>query len=364
MPSHFKHNLSSAERIKILLLDAKGESHRQIARAMKCHPSTVTNTIKRWQEEESVEDRPKSGRPKKFSPRATRAMKFSMNKGEFDNAVHAASVSVVPASAQTVRAVLRYIGAHPYHKTSKTLISATAMEKRVEWCMKYKNWTVEQWENVWFSDESYVYQALNNSVEWVWDMPGNGFGPRRTKSSLRGGGLKQMIWAMISSQGMVAWSFMSDHVDAEEYKAVLAKRLKPALAKYWPKGCQDEGSDEGGEADAAPTQLYFMQDNARVHTSKKALDYLDTLEEATAVKVLDWPAYSPDLNPIENYWAIFKRALRQKPMPKDSATLKNYIQETVVQLDQENRELFQNLFRSMPYRIQCCLKNKGAPTQF
>ena len=29
-------------------------------------------------------------------------------------------------------------------------------------------------------------------------------------------------------------------------------------------------------------------------------------------KILDWPAYSPDLNPFENLWAIIKERLRKQ----------------------------------------------------
>ncbi len=54
----------------------------------------------------------------------------------------------------------------------------------------------------------------------------------------------------------------------------------------------------------------FQQDLARAHTAKSWLN-------DHGVGVLDWPANSPDLNPIENIWCIVKRKMRNK-RPKNA----------------------------------------------
>ena len=38
-----------------------------------------------------------------------------------------------------------------------------------------------------------------------------------------------------------------------------------------------------------------MQDNASIHTAKKVKDWFKDM----AIPLVDWPPYSPDLNPIE-----------------------------------------------------------------
>ena len=43
-----------------------------------------------------------------------------------------------------------------------------------------------------------------------------------------------------------------------------------------------------------------MQDNARCHVSRETKAWL----ERQNIPIMDWPPYSPDLNPLENLWGI------------------------------------------------------------
>ncbi len=57
----------------------------------------------------------------------------------------------------------------------------------------------------------------------------------------------------------------------------------------------------------------FQQDNAKPHTTTITTAWL----RSSRVRVLNWPACSPDLSPIENIWRI----IQQKKNVKDDHEL-------------------------------------------
>ncbi|XP_053173288.1 syntaphilin [Scomber japonicus] len=78
------------------------------------------------------------------------------------------------------------------------------------------------------------------------------------------------------------------------------------------------------------------------------------------ITVLDWPANSPDLHPIENLWDIVKRKMRDT-RHNNADELKATIRATwaVITPQQCHR-----LIASMPRHIDAVINVKGAPTKF
>ncbi len=104
----------------------------------------------------------------------------------------------------------------------------------------------------------------------------------------------------------------------------------------------------------------FQQDLAPVHTAKSTNNWFND----HSVGVLDWPANSPDLNPIENLRGIIKRKMRnktrdQKIMRWDE--LKATVKEPWASIPPQQCH---KLITSMPRRIEAVIKAKGAPTKY
>ena len=126
---------------------------------------------------------------------------------------------------------------------------------------------------------------------------------------------------------------------SEKYKELLEKYLVPIFEK----------SDK---------KLIFMQDNAPIHKSKLVTDFLAD----HGISTLQWPAQSPDLNPIENIWAVLKgRRARQKSTPKTKKDLIDQMTELWSHIETDFRR---NLSNSLPKRLFEVIKNKGKQTSF
>ena len=107
-----------------------------------------------------------------------------------------------------------------------------------------------------------------------------------------------MIWGAMSSAGVGKLCFLKSKVTASVYQNVLEDFMIPSA------------DDLYGDAD-----FIFQQDLAPAHTARSTKTWFD----AHAITVLDWPANSPDLNPIENLWGIIKRKMRgTRPKNKKS----------------------------------------------
>ena len=94
-----------------------------------------------------------------------------------------------------------------------------------------------------------------------------------------------------------------------------------------------------------------MQDNDPKHTSRRVKSWF--IENRVAV--MDWPAQSPDLNPIENLWTDVKEAVYSQK-PKNQQELWQVVWNARNNIPLER---CQNLINSMPNRCKAVIKNRG-----
>ncbi len=136
-----------------------------------------------------------------------------------------------------------------------------------------------------------------------------------------------MIWGAMSSAGVGPLCFLKTNVTAPVYQEIVEHFMLPSADKLY------------GDAD-----FIFQQDLAPAHTAKAPKVGLND----HGVGVLDWPANSPDLNPIENLWGIVKRKCRWA---------EGHCQRNLASIPPQQCH---KLITSMPRRIEAVIKAKGA----
>ena len=102
--------------------------------------------------------------------------------------------------------------------------------------------------------------------------------------------------------------------------------------------------------------LSLQQDNAPAHTARKTKSFFQGL----GIHVLDWPANSPDLNPIENAWSVLKRNVEDR-QPGNVEELEAVAREEWSKLP---KSLFENLIDSMTRRIGQVLERNGGKADY
>ncbi|GFV22627.1 transposable element Tcb2 transposase [Trichonephila clavipes] len=100
-------------------------------------------------------------------------------------------------------------------------------------------------------------------------------------------------------------------------------------------------------------QFLFMDDNAPCHRTVAA----EQLLESEDIQRMDWPARSPDLNPIEHVWDFLGRRLAARTLPPVTIReLRLALQDEWAAMPQQ---LIDTLILSMGRRCETCLAVRG-----
>ena len=170
-------------------------------------------------------------------------------------------------------------------------------------------WNIAQWSDVMFSDESRFAMSHADGRARVWRRPGERYTDACVLEHDRWGGPSVMVWGGITATHRTELLFMEGNLTGVRYRDEI---LRPVVVPF----VRRHG-------------LTFQQDNARPHVARVCMQYL----QAENIPVLPWPAFSPDLSPIEHLWDILDRAIRTRnPQPA-----------TVRQLRQALTEEWQNI---------------------
>jgi transposase len=340
-----KKHLTESQKGAILYGYNAGHSFRAIGREVGCSHSTVADFIYRSFAPETFPQKNPKGRPPIFDSPARERLRTLVSDGNRALSLEALAIKWEEQEGQavserTIRKNLHKIGLRSCVALQKPYISLENQQKRLDWALLYRNWTISKWKRVLWTDEKIFTQFLSKSKSRVWRTSDEKFdteclAPKVAHSPSR------MFWGCFSSKGTGPLVPLFGRVTGQAHKITLQKHALPTLKRHFPK--------HNG---------ILQEDNARVHTSKIPRNFL----ASKGVELLPWPANSPDLNPIENLWSIVEQKVhKRKPPPSSLTQLERMVKEEWRAID---RDVIHNLIESMPRRIEAVIEANGGPTKY
>lgn len=316
------------------------QSYAEVSRITKVPKTTVYRVVKNINQKTGK----KLGRPGKIDRRTeTRIKKFVSGKimsGHFVNAVEVKNSLHLKLSVSTIQRKLNQLG-FKYQKVVKELpLSKKNKRDRLN---HVKEWILDNvnFSNVVFSDEKrFSLDGPDGFYSYV-DKRGRKLQVPLRKKRQQGGG-SIMIWGCVSSDGQMLIKFVEGNYKSRDYLRDIKFEIIPYLDSKFGK-----------------KKYFFQQDNCSIHKAKIVMDYL-----YDNVKLLSFPARSPDLNIIENIWKMIQDMVYRDRQFENKHQLKLAIVEAVRRIQDEKQEEITNLYNSMQNRMNQVILFKGSQTQY
>ncbi len=248
-------------------------STRVVAHEINVHLSSISRLLSRFRESGSTSNRTRPPLPASSPPRLSKTSHLdSCCNNRF-------CITKEFLSQRSSSACL----------SSSSGLDLTAVRHR-NW-LKFANahirWHLALWRGVLFTDESWfsVYKA--DGRQRVWWHVGERFADVNVVDRVAHGGGGVMVLSGICDGQRTQVHFIDGILNAQWYRDEI---LRPIVVPF----IHDH-------------HLMLQHDNARPHVARICTQFL----EAENIPILAWPAYSPNMSPIEHVWVALDRCIRQ-----------------------------------------------------
>lgn len=186
--------------------------------------------------------------------------------------------------------------------------------------------------NVIFSDEKrFSLHGCESHYTWICSKQS----PMRVRKVIRASGV--MVWAMVMPNGLMSFRFMNGKQKADDYIKIIKEVVIPISKLNFGN------------------KVIYQHDNCPIHSARKTKIFC----ESSNLEVSDWPAYSPDLNIIENLWQVISSKVYSQGSPKNIKELKSRIEISINDINENGSTIIHNLYGSIRSRLCEVLLRRG-----
>ncbi|CZT13847.1 uncharacterized protein RAG0_17344 [Rhynchosporium agropyri] len=250
-----------------------------------------------------------------------------------------------------MQSLLRSMDKKKWIQKKRPFITVAHAEARLEWAIRYQAYTLNDWMRVSWSDECIVERGVGVKPIWTFTRPRDQcFEGDIQPVRASGKGVKKMLWAAFGHNRRTGLLPLDGDPLAPR-GGVTSWVIRNLYAAFLP-----DIIVEGGE---------FMHDGAGPHRGNIVKQILREMN----IRVMSWPPYSLDLNPIENLWALMKVELyRLHPelehAPDTDATLDALIQGAQEAWHAIDNGILYRLATTMDHRVKSVIEAKGWYTKY
>jgi transposase len=334
--------LNKIQIARAVTLIEEGHSRRRVAQMMNVSHSAISRAWIRHLAYGIVQRCPYPQRQRSTTPREDRLLtrwalqERRISARALQNRLVASTGTRI--SDQTVRNRLHATQFRARKQAKVPRLTPVHRRNRRNFAQLHRDWTPEQWSNVLFTDESRF--CHNDGRIQVWRRPGERYIDSTVQETVAFGGRSIMVWGGITLTGR------TELVVLRGGSLTAVRYLRDIVEPHVVPFAENMGRD-----------FILQQDNARPHIAGIVRNCFNDHN----IEVMEWPANSSDLNPIEHLWDTLNKRIREHQPIRNL----QHVEEVLLQeWELLPQEAISNLIRSMPRRCAELIRIRGGHTSY